>query len=49
MQTLTNKCRFEIFFSMKIYMVVNFMVCEISRAAHKLAQTLTVIKKKLFF
>jgi hypothetical protein len=48
MQTLTNKCRFEIFFSMKIYMVVNLMVREISRAAHNLARTLTVIKKENF-
>jgi hypothetical protein len=48
MQALTNKGRFEIFFSLKIYMVVNFMVREISRAAYKLARTLTIIKKENF-
>jgi hypothetical protein len=49
MQALTNKGRFEIFFLLKIYMVVNFMVREINRTALKLARTLTIIKKKLFF
>ena len=49
MQALTNKGRFEIFFLLKIYMVVNFMVREINRAAHKLARTLTIIKKKIIF